>query len=93
MSAAHSIVVSTVTVPGSGWVYTAPAVYEAKARKDGTMTYRREVLPLGKKANKNGRMLPVGFRSVKKAEEEGRKVAAEYGVPFVSGIRHGSPVL
>ena len=87
------IIVSVVTVRGSGFVYTAPAVYEAKARKDGTLTYRRSVLPMGEKFNKNGARIPVGFRSVKKAEEEGRKVAAEYGVPFVSGIRHGSPVL
>ena len=86
------IIVSVVTVPGSGYVYSTPAIYEAKARKDGTKTYRREVLPLGTMLNKNGRRLPVGFRSVKKAEEEGRKVAAEYGVPFVAGIRHGSPV-
>lgn len=86
------IIVSVVTVPGSGYVYSAPAVYELKARKDGTKTYRREVLPLGTMLNKNGRRLPVGFRSVKKAEEEARKVAESYGVPFVRGIRHGSTV-
>ena len=84
------IIVSVVTVPGSGYVYSTPAVYELKTRKDGTKTYRREVLPLGTMLNKNGRRLPVGFRSVKKAEEEARKVAESYGVPFVRGIRHGS---
>jgi hypothetical protein len=84
------IIVSVVTVPGSGYVYSAPAVYELKARKDGTKTYRRAVLPLGTMLNKNGRRLPVGFRSVKKAEEEARKVAERIGVPFVRGIRHGS---
>lgn len=86
------IVVSTVNVPGCGWGYVTPAIYEAKTGKNGKSTYRRVVLPLGTMTAKSNRDYPVGFRSAKKAEEEGRKVAAEYGVPFVSGIRHGSPV-
>ena len=86
------IIVSVVTVRGSGFVYTAPAVYEAKARKDGTLTYRRSVLPMGEKFNKNGARIPVGFRSLAKATAKAQEVAAEYGIPFVAGIRHGSPV-
>ena len=86
------IIVSVVTVRGSGFVYTAPAVYEAKARKDGVLTYRRAHLPLGTKFNKNGARIPVGFRSLAKATAKAQDVAAEWGCPFVSGIRHGSPV-
>lgn len=87
-----TIVVSVVSVPGSGFVYSAPAVYEALPRKDGTLTYRRAWLPMGKKPNKNGKRIPVGFRSVAKATKKAQEVAADWGVPFVAGIRHGSPV-
>lgn len=81
-------VVSVVSVPG-GRGYHAPAIYELIARADGVETYRRVGMPLGTRVFQ-GRCLFVGNRSARVAERRAEEIAETQGLPFVSGVRHGS---
>lgn len=63
--------------------YYAPAIYEARPRRDGVVTWRRIVLPCGY-MRWHGRRLPVGYRSEKRAWEN-----VPEGLPCIVGVRHG----
>ena len=80
--------VSVRMVPG-GRGYFAPAVYEARARQDGSLTWRMVERPLGT-FSFQGRTMDVGFRSEAKATRRAEELADELGIAFVPGIRHGS---
>ena len=65
-------------VPHARWMYSAPAVYEVRARKsDGVLTWRCvEPLPVGR------------YRSKRRALAVGIELAGKLGIP-VMAVRHG----
>lgn len=86
-------IVSVVGVGSCGFgSYYAPAIYEARRRKDGVLTFRRVGLPLGWFLFAGHTRLPVGRRSVAKAKREAQEYAEARGLPFEYGIRHGTKV-
>ena len=69
--------VAVRSVPGR-WMYSAPAVYEVRARKsDGALTWRCvDAMPVGR------------YRSPRKAIAVGIELAGKLGIP-VMAVRHG----
>ena len=65
-------------VPHARWMYSAPAVYEVRARlSDGVLTWRCvEPLPVGR------------YRSPRKAVSAAADLAGALGIP-VMAVRHG----
>ena len=65
-------------VPHARWMYSAPAVYEVRARKsDGALTWRCvEPLPVGR------------YRSKRRALAVGIELAGKLGIPMLA-VRHG----
>ncbi len=89
-------VISVRSLPSGGssmGVPHAPALYEAKPRRDGCLTWRRVNRPLlNTMRNRAGREVEVGVWTEAKAARLGEDLAQEMGIPFVQGVRHGTPV-
>ncbi len=85
MSPSPQRCVSVRTVPGGGWVYQSPAIYEAAPRRgDGVLTWRGvSPSPLGTIRLKSQKTVPSGFRSRGKAVDAGLSLAH---------VRHGALV-
>jgi hypothetical protein len=73
--------VSSVTVPSGQYNYFAAAIYEAKPRRDGVVTWRKV------------KQVGPDYTTRKGADDLGEGVADKEGVPFLPGVRHGSPVV
>jgi hypothetical protein len=86
--------VSVRSIPGGSWCYMAPAVYVVHRGKDGVLRWKcKDARPCGTFFHeKSGRVLPIGWRTRKKAEKMGRGYASEIEVMFVPGLRHGKRV-
>lgn len=61
--------------------YIQPALYEAKHRKDGVLTWRYL------------HHLGIARRSDKLAEKDAQEFANEYKIPLLKGIRHNMVVI
>ena len=66
-------------VPHARWMYSAPAVYEVRARKsDGALTWRCvDSEPVGR------------YRSKRRALAVGIELAGKFGIPMLAAVRHG----
>jgi len=69
----------------------APAVYEARARRDGRLTWRFATNPMGL-VWVNGRCMPAGHWTPTAAARSAKLLAEELGLEFIPGVRHGTPV-
>ena len=89
-------VISVRSLPSGGssmGVPHAPALYESRQRQDGKWTWRRVARPLlGTMMNRAGRVVEVGVWTEAKAVRLGEELAKEMGIPFVPGVRNGTPV-
>lgn len=81
--------VSVRGVPGGRFGYSAPGIYEAKRRQDGTLTWRLVSEPLGYFWTRHGHQMRRGYRSQEKAWREAEAIAARLGIAATYGIRHG----
>jgi len=70
--------VAVRSVPGR-WMYSAPAVYEVRARlSDGVLTWRCvDPMPAGR------------YRSKRRALAVGIELAGKLGIPMLAAVRHG----